>query len=419
MEIHPENRLLFPAKTITWSELLKCIDNDLSKFTKKKYAVVSDSDEKLLAYVAAFFKKNYRGLVTHSDNFNENLREQLLQQGFSIIKIVGAEQEFISSQTVSKNDENIYILTSGTTGIPKIIPHTWTSLFSLRSMRHSIPHQRWLLTYLPGTYAWYQMVTMGMFIKGQDLICAERFTPEQIFIAGIEHQATSISSTPSFWRYLLLLLDQKQLRSLPLKQITLGGEPVDQNILDQIRDIYPASKITHIYASTEMGASIVVNDGKEGFPAAWLENSGTNSTKIKIINDQLHILSKHSATNLSDWYNTEDIVEIVNNRVRILGREESGIANIGGQKVSLVHIQRIILGNPMVAWVGIVVKKSPITGHIITAQIVLKKNIMPEGNIEKILTDYCKEKKLNDWMIPRIWSILDKIPLTKNMKSKL
>jgi hypothetical protein len=43
-------------------------------------------------------------------------------------------------------------------------------------------------------------------------------------------------------------------RDIPLKQITIGGEAVDQVTLDMLRGVFPAARITHIYASTEAGA---------------------------------------------------------------------------------------------------------------------------------------------------------------------
>ena len=80
-----------------------------------------------------------------------------------------------------------------------------------------------------------------------------------------EHGVTAASGTPTFWRQ-TIYRDAEALAKVPLEQITLGGEPVDQAILDQLREIFPTARISWIYASSEVGASIVVHDGKAGFP---------------------------------------------------------------------------------------------------------------------------------------------------------
>ncbi|MEK8106867.1 hypothetical protein NKG94_20210 [Micromonospora sp. M12] len=78
------------------------------------------------------------------------------------------------------------------------------------------------------------------------------------------------SGTPTFWRR-TLYRDADALARVPLRQITLGGEPVDQAILDQLREVFPSARISWIYASSEVGASIVVHDGRAGFPVDWLD----------------------------------------------------------------------------------------------------------------------------------------------------
>ena len=70
------------------------------------------------------------------------------------------------------------------------------------------------------------------------------------------------------WRKLLMSCPVERLA---LRQITLGGEIVDQKILDALKH-FPAREDHHIYASTEAGVGFAVRDGRAGFPAAYLDN---------------------------------------------------------------------------------------------------------------------------------------------------
>ena len=95
----------------------------------------------------------------------------------------------------------------------------------------------------------------------------------------------SLSATPSLWKKILMTA---QCGSLLLKNITLGGEIVDQSILDMLNAKFPRAKIRHIYASTEAGVGFSVSDGKAGFPLAYLNRSALGVT-LKI-SDAGHLL---------------------------------------------------------------------------------------------------------------------------------
>jgi len=71
-------------------------------------------------------------------------------------------------------------------------------------------------------------------------------------------------------------------KGLPVRQITIGGEAVDQVTLDQLRAAFPGARISQIYASTEAGALFAVRDGRAGFPAAGSveRRAGAESTEM-------------------------------------------------------------------------------------------------------------------------------------------
>ncbi len=52
-------------------------------------------------------------------------------------------------------------------------------------------------------------------------------------------------------RRLLMFGDVQKLRQIKLVQITLGGEVVDQHVLDLLKVTFPEARIAHIYATSE------------------------------------------------------------------------------------------------------------------------------------------------------------------------
>ena len=164
----------------------------------------------------------------------------------------------------------VSLMTSGTTGRPKLVRHTLESLLGrisrpVGSAMNS--EQRWLLTYQPTTFAGLQVILTALCTGGAVVQTSNR-SPAEFFAVAERFGATHISGTPTFWRSFLLATP---FRSLPLQQITLGGEPVDQPTLDRLAQRFPGARITHIYASSEAGTVFSVHDGRSGFPAAWLD----------------------------------------------------------------------------------------------------------------------------------------------------
>ena len=60
-------------------------------------------------------------------------------------------------------------------------------------------------------------------------------------------------------------------------------------------------------------------------------------------------------------------------------------------------------------------KKNPITGFLVCADVVLK-NKFPKENIQKLLRESCSN--LQDYKIPAIIKVVDRLEMTSNGKIK-
>jgi acyl-CoA synthetase (AMP-forming)/AMP-acid ligase II len=278
---------------------------------------------------------------------------------------------------------------------------------------------RWLMTYQPGTYAWYQLVTALLFMPGQSLALAADASPEGMIVAAAAAGVTAISATPTFWRLALLQADPEDVTRLAsgLEAVTLGGEPVDQPILDRLRALFPAARLTHIYASSEAGASIVVTDGRAGFPAAWLDDP-LRTPRLRVAEDRLWIRSPHAAAGFEGWLDTRDLATIREDRVHILGRADHAFINIGGAKALAADIERVLLGHPDVLWCRVRGVRAPLVGQLVKASLVLRPGRAGGPLPETALTAYCAER-LPAHMVPRVWERLDRVPATVNWKTEV
>ncbi|MBL8213768.1 MAG: AMP-binding protein, partial [Bryobacterales bacterium] len=160
----------------------------------------------------------------------------------------------------------IHLMTSGTTGLPKVARHSLPSLAASLRRTGNSAEARWLLTYPTTSFAGLQVVLAAV-LGGGELYAPPDTTPPALVNELRRHAITHASGTPSLWRKLLLALNPEN--PIPsLKNITLGGEAVDQATLDRLSQAFPQARLRHVYASTEAGVIFTVADHRAGFPAS-------------------------------------------------------------------------------------------------------------------------------------------------------
>lgn len=309
----------------------------------------------------------------------------------------------------------VWLLTSGSTGRPKQVAHTISSLTTVGGDQ---PARTWLCPYTPGAYAWWQVVTLSLNLPGQDIVFVEPSQleewPQQALAAGV----TAASGTPTFWRQ-ALWRNGDVLAKLKLEQITLGGEPVDQAILDRLREVFPTARISWIYASSEAGAAIAVHDGKAGFPEAWLEREVEGRPRLSVVDGELLIASSKAAEGMDAVIHTGDHVEIVDGRVIITGRIASDEINVGGSKASAGKVRAALLEHPDVAWAAVRGRKAPLVGNVVAADVVLRDGLAKgdeEAPDQAALQAWCAER-LPEYAVPRRIKFLTEIPIKESLKS--
>jgi acyl-coenzyme A synthetase/AMP-(fatty) acid ligase len=266
----------------------------------------------------------------------------------------------------------ILLMTSGTTGAPKVAVHSLASLTG-RIQANPAPDARWLLTFAPTTFAGVQ-VLLSSLLTGATLVAPDGPGVEAALEAAQRHGVTHVSATPTFWRALLLA---PGVRLPALQQITLGGERADQRTLDALRQRFPQAQVTHLYASTEAGALFAVRDGQEGFPAAWLDQAPAGLA-LRVRDDVLEVRSPRAARGYASahdfpaspdgWLSTGDRVTVSGGRVRFAGRLD-GLLNVGGYKVDPAEVERVIDAAPGVAHVRVFGVPSPLAGTVLAAEV--------------------------------------------------
>jgi acyl-coenzyme A synthetase/AMP-(fatty) acid ligase len=269
------------------------------------------------------------------------------------------------------------LLTSGTTGAPKMLVHSFASLTApIGSPLAQGDDVVWGTFYDIRRYGGLQIFFRAAGCGSLALQGAGE--PIGHYLARLgAHRVTHVSGTPSHWRRALM---RPEAHAISPRYIRLSGEIADQGILNTLRAFYPQARIGHAFASTEAGVGFEVNDALEGFPASIVGASG--DVQIKIDDGSLRIRSTRSAVRYlgegqstvaadDGFVDTGDIVERRGDRYYFLGRR-SGVINVGGLKVYPEEVEAAINRHPAVRMSMVRATRSSITGSLVAADVVLE-----------------------------------------------
>ena len=306
----------------------------------------------------------------------------------------------------NKNKWRITIFTSGTTGLPKKVSHSFESIS--RTVQFSEKHMDdvWGFAYNPTHMAGLQ-VFFQAFLNQNTIVRLFQYERENIFQAIEKYNITHISSTPTFYR---LLLPVKQPFNKVLR-LTSGGEKFDKQTLKQLKLMFPLAKITNIYASTEAGTLFVSEND-----VFRLKKELRHLVRIErgelLVHRQLTGMfdSKYIE---EDWYNTGDLVEVLSDNpltFRFISRNNEMI-NVGGYKVNPNEIEDIIRNVNGVKNVFVYGKSNKILGNIVCCDVIREDNSLTESKILNLLRE-----KIQEFKIPRIINFVDKLEITRTGK---
>jgi acyl-coenzyme A synthetase/AMP-(fatty) acid ligase len=278
------------------------------------------------------------------------------------------------------------LFTSGTTGVPKLVVHTLTTLCpttgAIGNVRRPVV---WSTFYDIRRYGGLQVFLRAILSGGSLALSSAEESTENFLNRAGANGVSHISGTPSHWRRALM---SPVVQQLAPAYIRLSGEVVDQAILDHLHAAFPEAKIVHAFASTEAGLAFEVQDSLAGFPASLI--GSPSHIQMKIENGSLRIRSPHTAVrylgssseaiaDADGFVDTRDLIELRGDRYYFRGRAD-GVINVGGLKVHPEEVEAVINRHPEVRMSVVKGRRNPITGELVVADVVVRS---PPGHAEE------------------------------------
>jgi acyl-coenzyme A synthetase/AMP-(fatty) acid ligase len=304
------------------------------------------------------------------------------------------------------------LLTSGTTGLPKLAVHTLASLTGAIGERAPSDSIVWSTFYDIRRYGGLQIFLRAA-LGGTPLVLPGPQESSNDFLSraaalGITH----ISGTPSHWRRALM---SPSIDRISPSYVRLSGEIAGQALLNRLQSQFPQARIAHAFASVEAGVVFEVIDGLMGFPSEIIE--GTPQVEMKVENGTLRVRSSRTASHylgpdsppLRDaegFVDNGDALQLRDGRYYFLGRRD-GTINVGGLKVHPEEVEAVINRHPEVSISLVRPKKSPITGSLVVADVVLKApqqaDAIGSQELQRNILQFCQSELA-----------LHKVPVTIN-----
>lgn len=328
-----------------------------------------------------------------------------------------------AEEPVRRIETEWVLLTSGTTGLPKLAVHSLAALTGpLRERSTSATSLVWSTFYDVRRYGGLQILLRALGSSGSMVLSDPDEAVSDFLDRAAQNGVSFISGTPSHWRRALM---SERPSGFSPKYVRLSGEACDQAILDNLRHAYPGAEVVHAFASTEAGVAFEVRDGRAGFPAELI--GATGPVALRVVDGSLRIRSDRTArcylgsntATLAEpdgFVDTGDVVERRGSRYYFAGRRQ-GIINVGGLKVHPEAVEAVINEHSAVQMSRVRGRANPITGAIVVADVVLDRSVNG-ANFSQIGEDiraFCR-RRLAPHEIPATFRHVPSLPIAASGK---
>jgi len=286
----------------------------------------------------------------------------------------------------------LILFTSGSSGEPKAALHDFSKLLKkFETKRKALRTINFLLfDHWGGLNTLFHVLS-----NGGTVVFLENRNPDYVCELIENYKVELLPASPTFLNMLLLSKAYKRKSLQSLKIISYGAEPMPENLLRTLNELFPDIAFHQTYGLIELGVmrsksqsngSLLVKIGGEGFNTRVVEGI----LQIKSDSAMLGYLNAPSPFTEDGWFITGDSVEENGEYLKILGRK-SEIINVGGEKVFPQEVENVIIELPFIQDVLVYGESNPLTGKIVCAKIKYEST-ETHSDIVKQIKIYCRSK---------------------------
>jgi acyl-coenzyme A synthetase/AMP-(fatty) acid ligase len=323
-------------------------------------------------------------------------------RGFTLRHLPGP-----AGRRADRGQPGLWLLSSGTTGAPK--PTFWPMDRLARAKQWGLGGEHWAIGYAPHSFAAVSATCQAL----ERAVTVEFVRPADMTLLACPDAIplTVAAATPSFWR-LVAIAGGRGHAFRQVQTVTVGGETVDQSLIDLLRETVAPHKIKQIFGTTELGTVIHVDDGLPGLPAAARGRRLPSGAAFDVRGERLLI----SVAPGEPYAETGDLVRLADGRVHVIGRVGIHV-NVGGLKANPYRVAHVLQQHESVLAARAYGIRSPLLGQVIAADVVTRSDADPSGQIAT-LKRYA-DARLDAHERPRLVRIVEHLTIADSGKVRL
>jgi 2,3-dihydroxybenzoate-AMP ligase len=337
----------------------------------------------------------------------------------------------------ASSDVALFMLSGGTTGLPKLIPRThdeYAYIVDISAEASRLGPDSVFLVVLPVShnFSFGTPGALGALSRGAKLVLAPSPNPETALPLIERERVTNTSVVPAVLiQWLASPLSEKHdLRSLKVVQV--GGSRLNPELAQRVRPLLGAT-VQQVYGMAEglnnytrlddpeevifntQGRPLSPDDevavvGDDGRPVAPGER-GELVTRGPYTIRGYYKAPEHNAASFTPegFYRTGDLVRVTpSGNFSVEGRVKD-LINRGGEKISAEEVENAVLGHPAVQNVAVVAMPHPVLGEAVCAYVILRAD---ESLTLEALRNFLERTGIARFKVPERLEIIDRFPLT-------
>lgn len=300
------------------------------------------------------------------------------------------------------------ILTSGTSGKPKILWRTmssWVDFFAEQNRIFHIDQETTL--FLKGNFSFSGNLNMALAVlhEGGQLIISDKPSPRSWVQLCQTSQVSHLYLLPSL---LQVLASHLNSRKLDLPYIISSSQTLPVPLIRDLYDRQPTCDIIVFYGASEL-SFISWCKGRELLDNPNLVGRAFKNVQIKLKNNKIYVTTPYAAVGVRCPYTVEDYGHFSKAGLILEGRP-SDWANYAGTKLHLPTIRQKLLSSSFVKDAFCLKLSSHLAGDEVHAFLVLKDGISLSEAKQSLATVLLATEQ------PRYWHAIDAIPLMDSSK---
>lgn len=217
-----------------------------------------------------------------------------------------------------------------------------------------------------------------------------------------------------------------------VRRLAYGGAPIAPSLVEQLHAAFPSAKLMNGYGMTETASLLTVLPDQDAVAHAdsvgyavpsvdlGVVPNGDDPNEGELVVRGANVTSGYwnrpdadAETIIDGWLHTGDVVRIDDaGRVHVIDRMKD-LINRGGEKISSVEVEAVLLAAPGVADAAVVGVPDDVMGEKVGAVIFAGDTPIDIGE----LLDHCR-RHLADFKVPQYTAVLGE-PLPRNPSGKL